>query len=608
MTTFNQRALFGAAAMLALCGTALGQNALGDGRALDANLHSTQGRANQPSRSVNEQLRFNNAVITGSAPGGKAFRGSLGYRATDQFGGSSGSDTLYTFRRDSSMGALPSTSLRASDALRYQFAMTTGQYVPQNLSLGLSSVQREGSVSTQAAGSGGPSPLRSTADFIAAQGYRASTVGIRHDEFGAEYTARASPLLGIMWLKTGESPMTQASIPGSVQPTIPTPDGATSVPGSTPPGTLPQPATPLGVPAPNAPTDKPATPGELGAEGVASPSVNAVDRDATALDTRVQGLGLKRDSVVYTQIRGRFQSGLELPAGKPATDPSKPETMQEKADHASIDAQLERLHKMLRAEPLTEPRKGDAAKPKPKAKDNARPEAAKPLVNPGLVDTSADASSAKPVATRPVTAEELLSPTLVSGLKRVGEKKVERLVEPGLLRPDGTPGDEQGYRKQMREGEDLLGEGRFFDAEERFVRAMAAMPGDPMARVGRIHAQIGAGLYLSAAANLRMLLAAHPEMAATRYETNLLPGRDRAKVVVAQLLEQEKKAESALGRESALLVAYMGYQQGLSALVEQGLSDFGRRAQEGDAGKADRALLELLQAVWLTKSGGTTPK
>lgn len=604
MTTFNQRAFFSAAAMLALCGTALGQNALGDGRALDANL-STTGRANQPARSASEQMRFNNAIITGSAPGGKAFRGSLGYRATDQFGGSTGSDTLYNFRRDSSMGALPSTSMRASDALRYQFALTTGQYVPENLSLGFSSVQREGSVTTQAAGSSGPSPLRSTADFIAAQGYRASTVGIRHDEFGAEYTARASPLLGIMWLKTGESPMTQAPAPGSAQPTIPTPEGVTPVPGTTPPGTLPQPVTPLGVPAPVAPADKPVTPVAPGAEGIASPSVNAVDRSATALDTRVQGLGLRQDSVAYTQIRGRFQSGLELPSSKPTTDPTKPETMQEKAEHASIDAQLDRLHKMLRGEPLTEPRKGDAAKPKPK--DDVEAEPAKPLVNPGLVDTSADASSAKPVAPKIMTTQELLSPTLVNGLKKVGEKKVERLVEPGP-RPDGTPGDEQGYKKQMREGEDFLGKGRFFDAEERFVRAMAAMPGDPMALVGRMHSQIGAGLYLSAAANLRMLIAQHPEMAATRYETNLLPGRDRAKVVVEQLLEQEKKAESALGRESALLVAYMGYQQGLSALVEQGLSDFSKRALEGDAGKADRALLELLKAVWVTKSGGTSPK
>ena len=68
--------------------------------------------------------------------------------------------------------------------------------------------------------------------------------------------------------------------------------------------------------------------------------------------------------------------------------------------------------------------------------------------------------------------------------------------------------------------------GRFFDAEERFTAALSVRQGDPMAAVGRIHSQLGAGMFLSAAINLRGLLVAHPELAGVKYVPALLPGKE----------------------------------------------------------------------------------
>src|SRR5690606_27016447 len=59
------------------------------------------------------------------------------------------------------------------------------------------------------------------------------------------------------------------------------------------------------------------------------------------------------------------------------------------------------------------------------------------------------------------------------------------------------------YAAHMSRGEALLSEARFFDAEDAFTRALALSPMDPLASIGRVHAEIGAGLFLSAAANLK---------------------------------------------------------------------------------------------------------
>lgn len=572
----NQTIALSCVAMLVLAGTALGQNALGDGRKLDNNLNASQGRVNPRSTGVSEQIRYNNAVINGTAPGGKSFQGSLGYRSTDQFGGSLGSDTLYNFKRDSYLSGLAGEGVRGSDALRYQFSLTTGQNVPGFLAGGPVSVPRSGTVSTSATSSA----LRSTADFVTGQSYRPTLVGIRHDELGAEYTAKASPLLGVAWVKTGESPLGTglAPVPASVPP----------IPG-VPPLNAGDPSAPGAKPA-----EKPLINPFSGLESTARGVQGALDRPGAA-DLRLQGDTTQSRTSVHNQVMNRWREGYPDKAAPKAGDMSN--------ETVTLEMQMDRLHRMLSGEPEPE-KKPDSGRspdgmlipPTPRP-DPAGTKPPTPNATPtpaGGVEKDARGKSIDPVL-------EALTPEFLRAVKKVQEKKIEHFAEPAPAAGPDNSVDPESYRGQMRDGERLLAQGRFFDAEDHFIRAIACSPRDPMARAARIHAQIGAGLYLSAATNLRALLAGHPEMIVTRYADNLLPSPERSAVIIEQLLEQEKKSESALGRESALLVAYMGYQRGDAKLVTDGLGDFSKRIATDASGEQDRALLKVLTATWITK-------
>ena len=120
----------------------------------------------------------------------------------------------------------------------------------------------------------------------------------------------------------------------------------------------------------------------------------------------------------------------------------------------------------------------------------------------------------------------------------------------------------------LRQAEQDMAEGKYFDAEENYRLVLIAQPGHPMARVGRIHAFIGAGMMDSAAKQLRSLLEDHPELIATRYDAKLLPAPERLRWAVEQLQSMLRSSKSSA---SGILLAYMGYQLEQRPLVEYGL-------------------------------------
>ena len=98
--------LLGLAIGLALPGSerpVAAQDALGGGNALDSNPRVGGGRIN--SRSATDNYRARNALVTGNVPGGRGFRGSVGYTAPTDFRGVVGSDATYAFRRDSAFSS-----------------------------------------------------------------------------------------------------------------------------------------------------------------------------------------------------------------------------------------------------------------------------------------------------------------------------------------------------------------------------------------------------------------------------------------------------------------------------------------------------------------------
>jgi hypothetical protein len=169
-----------------------------------------------------------------------------------------------------------------------------------------------------------------------------------------------------------------------------------------------------------------------------------------------------------------------------------------------------------------------------------------------------------------------------------------------------VPTDDELFAEHMRKGQEMLRTERWFNAEERFTAALAIRPGDPMAAAARVNAQVAAGMYRSAAVNLRNLFGAYPEMMVTRFDASLLGPPERIERVVLQLRERMRTA-SMLGRDSALLLATIGYQTEDKGLMFEAFDRLQLMLQE--MGTRPDTLERTLFAVWVAApESGSAPK
>ena len=118
----------------------LAQNALGTGRALDANTGVGTGGANVQAPGID--FRARNLLVTGNVVGGRGFRGTVGYRAAGDFTGELGSNDLYSFRASSALSSIPVISSGGTfDRLRFGQHMGLIEYRREGFSSNLKSVQ-----------------------------------------------------------------------------------------------------------------------------------------------------------------------------------------------------------------------------------------------------------------------------------------------------------------------------------------------------------------------------------------------------------------------------------------------------------------------------------
>ena len=149
---------------------------------------------------------------------------------------------------------------------------------------------------------------------------------------------------------------------------------------------------------------------------------------------------------------------------------------------------------------------------------------------------------------------------------------------------------ERRLNQLIRQGEQSLREGDYFMAERRFLQAQAYRFDNPLMEVGLAHAQIGAGLNLSAALTLRSLFSKHPELIDAQYERALLPGDERLARV--KTLLRERIGEGADANDYGFVLAYIGRQTGDKDLVKEGLSQIA-------GNDAAVSLRTLLEEIWL---------
>lgn len=539
--------------VLAMSGMAQGQNALD--KPLDRNLQKGSGGLNTSRGDFVQELKLRNAIVTGNAPGGLSFRGNVGYKAPGEFFSSLGSNDTFAFRRDSYYSGLGGLGIRGTDALQYQFAMTTGNAPPPGFS-GLPAVTRSGAsvnalntsqpATTGAPGTSGARPtgggisitqpdptvpgsdlrgltlmsLRSPSAYMASRGLEPSALGRITGEDGKPVGVTASSLRGISF---------DANLGAPRAPEAPT------------------------VPNPGAPTN-------LNQKISDMPIEKKIDERLDAKPAAAPGRSSYDDLVDRLKLTD---------SGSPA------EKAEEKKGIPSWQLQLEDLRRQLN-EPK-DSRPGEKPIEKPKPKEDA--------------DKLGGKAGERAGEKEPEKKEDLMRPETLEMIRGAGAK-VDTLVLPGY----------DPYASHMKAAQDLMAGGRYFYAEERYTAALAIKSGDPMAAIGRVHAQLGASMFLSASINLRALFTEHPEVTTLKYGGDILPPPDRMKVLIERLGEQ---AESKDGkrRDSAFLMAYLAFQSGDVKAMKRGLEIMGMPSEPKPGEKIEgpdqlQKLSGLLTAVW----------
>jgi hypothetical protein len=514
---------------------------MGSGNALDANSQVGSGGSNNAQTPVDYNAR--NLIVTNSVPGGRGFRGSVGYTADTDFRARTGSDASYRFRADSAMS---NPAFVGSIASRDRFQIAQG--------LGVFEFRRDttpvGQAERQAAAMGNDSRLR--LDRVNAD----MSFGRMNWELGEDRTIARGQGQDGQAVRYIVSPLRG-----------------------------------------------------LQSESLADPVVKS-------------GLGL------YEQARARADMNAGLTTAEDylrGADPNLGTSMRVEGQRFGESLGAESRVQNAKMVPKTyfdlveelEKRAEEKTGVKGGGLENVREQIdgiGKPKTStqgaPGLPgDTIGDRETNALPGQQPTDPNTPSKPSAELTVPDGGEalREEKRIEERGKLLPvpemaeilrHGRTFDQLGTSERrrvddlVRQGEDALRKGEYFQAERRFTQAQSVASGNPLVEVGIAHAQIGAGLYLSAGLTLRNLFTANPELIDARYDAKLLPTGDRLTAGVRLMRERILRGDDAPGY--GLVLAYIGHQQGDRGLVNEGLAAITGSA-ELDGQRA------LLEGVWAPK-------
>ncbi len=532
-----------ALALLALAAPAAGQYAL------DNNLQYGSRGINSAARGQRDIYQLRNAVLTGNVPS-RSFRGNLGYTAPNDFRGDLGSDDLYRFARDSYYSGLALQGIRGIEATHLALADTDpNSFSRFSLSRSLEGVSldevrnRMGNRLVVPIGAPPAFSTISGAEFIRSASartsdstLRGSVLGYSSMQEGQLTEVAASSLRGLYEIPLVEGRLSDAAV-----------DAAPPVAG------------PLGQQTPPTPTGSLERPAN---------ALQTLPRQDNRVTNRVPQPGVDP----YTDLLDRFASAYASNAASDQTSATEstdeaPETADTRVQRLlTFDEQYRQLTELLQK------RREEAAT----AGTGDTPPREGPASTTGF---DVDLPTFKPAETPLPDVGELLDRYL-----------------PGEVREDLQITDLAGtsstlFNEQMQRGEQLLAEGKYFDAEAQFSAALVSRPSQPLATLGKLNAQLGAGLFLSAGATLRGLAVSHPEVLAVTYDPDILPAEQRLEEVVSLLAERAKRQEN-FAPTAALLMGYLGHATGDAQLTRRGVE---RLEELGDPDE----LVPLLRALWL---------
>ena len=564
-------ALVSGAALILPTATAAAQNALGGGNALDRNLGVGTGGVNTFAPQTN--FRERNAIVTGDVIGGRGFRGFVGYTSEFDFREPLGSNDLFRFRADS---AIASPQLFQNT--------TTYEQLRFGQEMGLVEYHRAGSADPASVRAANPisvdSPeydTRLRVDRLSATSLSSinqllqnepRVIGTINDKQGQLLLYNSSPVrgitmeqasgsVGLIGLTTFDAARIREDFEAAGNRRLNIGEGfhtdfeealkREQIPGQS---------------APDQALGRDETDNRL-STSTATGEVD-VNRESMTADYRR----------VLTRIADRYANATNVDV---QLSPDLAKQLDENYDH--LRAQL--THQQATLGPSQVP--GTEQSPTPGSAPGVK---LKTAAERAEAQREADEKAAAEAA--PTPPGELSPPPAAidfNAILRHGQR-IEHL--------SGQTRDR--FNELMAAGEEKLREGDYFSAERRFERALRFVPGHPLATVGTGHAQLGAGLYLSASLTLRNLLARQPEMIDVLYSPELLPDSERLNAAVETITKRMAEGDAPDRAGFAFLLAYIGHQRGDRAMVQTGLDAMAQSDPQNP-------LVPVLKDVWLAPPG-----
>lgn len=589
-----------------------------DGHALDANTRvgsdgSNTSRNGQDRRG---QTYTGNQVVTGNVSGARAFRGPVGYRDANEFSGPVAGLQTDRFIRDSAGAPTrsnPNIDYGNTPTAFYGDARSTPPPTGYRVEGFTGAFFNTGAGQQTTAG-------RTPYDRPTAQVFDSQTTMLRsgsvvfqgQDDQNRSRLLYASPLSGVMALNP--TMLSNDSANGGANPGDATGTGADARRNPTDRfqmtpaelqkmrdelnGAAQDDQNPAAQPDPNKLSAQPLDNGLETAKGGDTQSARSAGanrnqnagadvKPGTQLDNRIDS------SKLDATVDGGQQQGLQRQMAVPPAKQSKlyAELQQRLQQQQSTDPQVnEQNIRALRRAQDTPDQPGAPGQPGQPGADPAQgqqPGAAKPILpiprgqgqpagrgqRAATSQPAAKGAAPKPAAPKPAA----------PAAQRPAPIRIKSLAE-GV--------QAKGLHDLLAGAESLMKEGNFRSAIEKYAAAEQVAPNNPMIRLGRAQAELGAARYVSADEDLRQAVKADPALLMGQYDLESFIGRDRLSFLI-QDLKQMAASETTSARPMVLL-AYIAY--GTPGL-ESAAADYLNQAAER-AGRPD-PLIEAMRKHWV---------
>ena len=504
----------------------LGNDVLGQGDALDGSLEVGSGGRNYRSRRMNaytyENLQARNLVVTNNVAGGRGFRGDVGYYAPRDFRGDTGGDATYGFTRDSALSSLDFVnSGRSRDAFDIAQGMGVFQYRRDFTSLPqIGSVSAARKIDDAEIRLDRVNPALGSTNLLATA-VSPSDIGIIRASEDQILTASSSTVRGVQYRdRQNQDPLgiyDQALM-----------NGAEITSGDE-------------VASEYRPREFEFTPRE---------------KQVGRIDDRLTG------SQAYDEILDRVYKSYE-DRDDVQIDATTLQRLRRDIDQIDASIMATRI-----GDPLAE-RQTNTSERREGLPGISRLDQDLFDGDDGMTDSIGEEQST--TADGDETTEKAAGDAEEDGERK--PRTVQQLIDALAHRSElGTLVDPRMRARDAQvagQAEAAMAKGDYFNAEGRFDLALRLSPGNPILEAGRANAQIGAGLYRSAAITLGSLYRKQKEMMDVSWAESVRPSRTRLLLAVQDLDKMIKEDSDSTGL--GLLVAYIGRQLGDRDLIARGL-------------------------------------